>query len=661
MPQQQSLYHQLESELSLIPNNTIAMNGGFYEHYTKHPGQFTFAFLSLLSGVSTGLLSVPSIMALSHLDHDSSNKAIFAQHPGLMIMGFCSAVAQANFLMADFVRVHGQVYQGDHKRLSLLSDTQQAFLSSLDLVSLTPDALSDDSFINVFEQQLHKIAHQKIIELIDIRKTTGEIKTKNLSNWLDGFNLLQWRQELVDKIEGLNNFDDHLYQVFDERVAFVWDTYYKPFQAALYDVLQNRLTKESTLDQQVVGIIQSALKEFNGAKDEVFRSEIKKLYEPLMHDDEGSYIESQAIIKHSKQVGVVVSYMNVAVNVLIGLGAFFALGQFIFWLGGGTLSIFTATGALGWSIKIAFAGLCAIGSYLVTRLDIQEAFNNFGYRMTLWLKNKNKWRDLWQAMKKPRNIFTISATIPAAVGIGIINALGFYLAFPATPVVLSLAIVVFISTMIAITTMMGKRLYASYPRWHYYLSDLYKKRVPVMMNLAVVGAMVTVFVMNAHLIPMLFAFWSITPFSSFLLITCAATVVFALLMSATKQWRWHVSMKGSIGSICVFASMVTVFTALLPIVGTGLAGFIAITSSILFFSFYVSSVMVHETDERKFIVARDLSGKTSQELTPSNLFTEHASIYKCGENFEPELSDEVETLFVMPASGLGAGSETDRL
>ena len=209
--------------------------------------------------------------------------------------------------------------------------------------------------------------------------------------------------------------------------------------------------------------------------------------------------------------------------------------------------------------------------------------------------------------------------------------------------------------------MMGKRLYASYPRWHYYLSDLYKKRVPVMMNLAVVGAMVTVFVMNAHLIPILFAFWSITPFSSFLLITCAATVVFALLMSATKQWRWHVSMKGSSGSICVFASMVTVFTALLPIVGTGLAGFIAITSSILFFSFYVSSVMVHETDERKFIVARDLSGKTSQELTPSNLFTDHAIDYTPNVFTGSESSGDEELFLLVPATGLSSGREADRL
>ncbi|MDG2348432.1 MAG: hypothetical protein P8L77_03100, partial [Gammaproteobacteria bacterium] len=93
---------------------------------------------------------------------------------------------------------------------------------------------------------------------------------------------------------------------------------------------------------------------------------------------------------------------------------------------------------------------------------------------------------------------------------------------------------------------------------------------------------------------------------------------------------------------------------------TGLAGFIAITSSILFFSFYVSSVMVHETDERKFIVARDLPRKTSQELPLSNLFTEHASIYQRSAS-DQELADEVEPLFVMPATGLGAGRETDRL
>ena len=109
------LYHQLESELLLLPANTIVMNGGYVEHYTKHPGQFIFGILSLFSGIASGLLSVPSLMSLSQLDKDSSKTAIFAQHPGLMIMGACSAIAQANFLLSDFVRVHGQIYDSDYK------------------------------------------------------------------------------------------------------------------------------------------------------------------------------------------------------------------------------------------------------------------------------------------------------------------------------------------------------------------------------------------------------------------------------------------------------------------------------------------------------------------------------------------------------------------
>ena len=63
MSQELNLYKQLEAELTNLPNNTIEMNGGYLLHYAKNPGQFIFGILSLLSGVATGLLSVPSLMA----------------------------------------------------------------------------------------------------------------------------------------------------------------------------------------------------------------------------------------------------------------------------------------------------------------------------------------------------------------------------------------------------------------------------------------------------------------------------------------------------------------------------------------------------------------------------------------------------------------------
>ena len=168
--------------------------------------------------------------------------------------------------------------------------------------------------------------------------------------------------------------------------------------------------------------------------------------------------------------------------------------------------------------------------------------------------------------------------------------------------------------MVAITTMMGKRLYNAYPRWCFYMSDLYDKRVPILINLGIVSAALSVFVMNAHYVPILFSFWAITPFSSFILMACAAIVLFALLMTLSKQWRWQVSLQGSIGSICVFASIVAVFTALLPIAGPVFAAMIAISSSILFFSFYVSSVMVEETSEENTLCKRNLPSQVHYSM-----------------------------------------------
>lgn len=616
MSQELNLYKQLEAELTNLPNNTIEMNGGYLLHYAKNPGQFIFGILSLLSGVATGLLSVPSLMALRNLDHDASDMAIFAQHPGLLIMGSCSAIAQANFLLSDFIRVHGAVYKEDHKRLSLLQSVNKEFLFSLNLSNLQTDEFENENFIKVFDIELHKLAHKKIIALIEAKKNSLDKKIMDEEDWFEGLNFKKWRAELTSRIKQLSSFDDDLYEKLDERIKFLDQTYYQPIKIAMKDVLLANNLTEKNIDQTMVGIVKDSLNKYDASQDKTFRSEIVKLYEPLMHDKEGHFIEDQTIIKQSKVLGVFLSYLNIFVNVLIGLGAFFALGQFIFWVGGGSIAIFTATGILGWTIKILFASLCAIGSYLVTRLDIQEAFNNLGYRLTLWLKNKNKWYALWLELKKPRNIFTIMATLPAALGIAIINALGFYLAFQASPIIFALAVIVFVSTMIAIITMMGKRLYASYPRWCFYMKDLYNKRIPILFNLCVVGAAVSVFVVNAHYIPILFAFWSITPFSSFLLIACVAMVLFAGLMTLTNQWRWQVSLKGSIGTVCVIASIIAVFAALLPITGPIIAGFVAISSSILFFSFYVSSVMVQETSERKYIVNKTLSTQ------PSGLFSQ---------------------------------------
>lgn len=631
------LYHQLESELATLPKNTIQMNGGYLRHYSKNPSQLIFGFLSLLSGIATGLLSIPSLMSLRNLDHDANDRAIFAQHPGLMIMGACSAIAQANFLMADFVRSHGKAYEQDHLSLSLLNETYSEFLGNLDLKHFDSKALNDDVFINSFEKQLHKIAHEKILLLIANKKKDLRQPVKDEIEWFADISYAEWRKQLSDRLKDLPEFSDTLYEKLDARIQFVWERYYAPMKVTIDDMLRDSDTAENNINQSMVGLIKNALKEFKEPKDAIFREQIVKLYEPLMHDEDGIYIEDQTIIKQSKSAGIFLSYLNVFVNVLIGLGAFFALGQFIFWLGGGSLAIFTAAGALGWSIKIAFAGLCAIGSYLVTRHDIQDAFNRLGYRLTLWLKSETKWKDLWASVKKPRNIFTLSATLPAAIGIGIINALGFYLAFQASPIVLALAVVVFCSTMVAIIAMMGRRLYNAYPRWCFYMSDLYEKRVPILINLVIVSAALSVFVMNAHYIPILFSFWAITPFSSFILIACAAIVLFAFLMTLSKQWRWQVSLQGSIGSICVFASIVAVFTALLPIAGPVFAAMIAISSSILFFSFYVSSVMVEETSERKYIVQEKFAKSSSlfNDAEKVSLLDEDVSDYEADVDVAP--------------------------
>ena len=424
------LYHQLESELATLPKNTILMNGGYLRHYSKNPSQFIFGFLSLLSGIATGLLSIPSLMSLRNLDHDANDRAIFAQHPGLLIMGACSAIAQANFLMADFVRSHGKAYEQDHLSLSLLNETYSEFLSSLDLKRFESKVLNDDVFINSFEKQLHKIAYEKILLLITNKKKDLRQPVKDDIDWFAGISYAEWRKELSDRLKDLPEFSNTLYEKLDARIEFVWEKYYDPMKVAIDDMLSDSDTAENNINQSMVGLIKNALKEFKEPKDAIFREQIVKLYEPLMHDENGIYIEDQTIIKQSKSAGIFLSYLNVFVNVLIGLGAFFALGQFIFWLGGGSLAIFTAAGVLGWSIKIAFAGLCAIGSYLVTRHDIQDAFNRLGYRITLWQKSETKWKDLWASVKNPQKYFYVVCHIACGDRYWYYQCLGFLFGFP---------------------------------------------------------------------------------------------------------------------------------------------------------------------------------------------------------------------------------------
>lgn len=635
------LYQQLNHELESLPQDAIVINGGYWQHYQKQPGQFVFGALSLLSGIATGLLSIPSLMALRSIDHDNSDVAIFAQHPGLLIMGMCSAIAQTQFLLSDLVEMHGQVYRKDYAILKLLKDTQTDFLASLSLNDMREEDFNDERFIVAFERQLHKMASEKILELTALKKSNPKMVLSDLGEWFEIYQLQAWRDQLSAVLPNVLSFEDTLYQKLDACINHVWQHYYHPIKKAMEMHLKQAYTEgdlDRRLNQAVASLVTQSIDQYNEEQDQVFRSEIVKLYEPLLHDPDGKYIEDQSTIKQTKQVGRVLSYLNVLVNVLIGLGAFFALGQFIFWVGGVHLAIFTASGVMGWAIKLSFAGLCAIGSYLYTRHDIQSIFAQLGYRITVWRKSPKKWKQLWEEIKKPQNIFTCIATIPAAIGIGIINALGFYLAFQASPIVFALACIVFLSTMVAISAMMGKRLYYTYPRWCFYISELYKKRSVILFNGFIVVAVLASLILSSAHIPILLAFWSVTPFSTMILMVCLALVLFSVLMSLSQEWRWEASFKGSIGSICVFASIVAVFLALLPIVGPPLALFVAASSSILFFSFYVSSVMLVETQERKSLVDHFFNHKNrmhSDELTNQPNDQDASKDYKLASRVPP--------------------------
>lgn len=626
-----NIYFHLQKTLDRLPKTTIEMNGGYISHYSGNPGQLIFGALSILSGIATGLLSVPSLMALRQLDHDDSNVAIFSQNPGLILMGACSAVAQINFLMSDLIVAHGRVYSHDHQMLLLLNNIYNDCLSRLDLVNFDEDDINNEALTNAIDRQIHKIALKIILDKITFKKRNTNKLPSDDGPWFKHLDFNQWHASLISRKVLSEEEDNTFYDKFVERRNIIWATYYQSINQAINDMATQTgeiitvSDREKTIDAQMVVIIKQALNE--NSEDSIFCDEIKKLYEPLLHDQDGEPIHDQTIIKQSKNLGVFLSYLNIFVNMLIGLGAFFALGQFIFWLGGGSLAIFTAVGILGWSIKIAFAGLCAIGSYLVTRHDIQAAFNRLGYQITLWWQNPDKWASLWATIKKPRNVFTVCATLPAAIGIAIINALGFYMAFQASPIVFALAIIVFISTMVAIMAMMGKRLYESYPRWCFYVNDLYKKRTPIMINGLIVSAVILGLSMSAYEIPLIMTFFAATPFSSCILMLCLATLLFACLMTGTNQWRWQVSLKGAIGTICVIASIIAVFVALLPITGPVFAIMIALTSSILFFSFYVSSIMVNEQDEKRYIV--DLNIKTSH-MSPTKL--EDMTLFRPNDN-----------------------------
>lgn len=597
-----------------LPASAITINGGYASHYMRHPNQLAMNSLIILSGIATGLLNVPSLLALQFLDHDSRDVAIDAQLPGMIIMGCCSSIAQVNFLLSDLVKHDGSVYKEDHQHLSILEGIHKQLLDQFDLTKLNKEDFEDSTnkVSKALRRQMRQwLSNAIIAKLIEKRQNLD--KAVEEIEWPD-FEFEKWIQK-INK-QKTDAADIKIYQLLDQLLEQFKEDYTGILQA-VNDALVSALTlDEKTFEQDLKGKIAAA----NGSlqeKDNAYGDQsdvnqfIIRLYEALNHTPDGVYLydpeagsSNERTIKISQQLGVTLSYVNVFVNVLIGIGAFFALGQFIFWIAGAHLAIFMLGGILGWTIKLAFAGLCAVGAYLYTRHNIQSIFNQMGYQLVLWFKDPQKWRTLWHNIKNPQMLFTIFATLPAAIGISMINALGFYLAMSASPAVFALALLIFVSTFIAIVALMGTRMYEAYPRFKYYWHEFKQKIGMFTMNALFTAAVIaTIFTTSAHM-PLLLAFWSVTPFSTVLLAVFIGVVIFSSIMAMTGEWRLKTAFSAAVGMICVLASIVTVFVALAPLVGPVVAAMVGLTSSILFFSFFVSSIMVDETNEKEYVLMR---------------------------------------------------------
>lgn len=610
---------QFIKAIQRLPDSAITINGGYVTHYLNHPNQLVMNALIILSGVATGLLNVPSLMALQTLDHDCADVAIDAQLPGMVIMGCCSAVAQVNFLLSDLVKNDGAVYADDYRHLMMLQSIHKAFLDQFDLTNLNVDAFNDEKVDTALKHHMRQWLSTAIIEKINQKRKNPADKVPPIE-W-PALSFVRWINTINPNV---NKDDTQVYMKLDQALKSFKET---------YGGILNSINQTLIYDLDAAAIDESFYDAISSAKDRIYGFECSyenledsstcwvddphldqfftRLSEALNHTADGDYLfapehgsTNKNTIQVSKNLGIAISYINIFVNVLIGLGAFFALGQFIFWIAGTHLAIFMLGGVLGWVIKLAFAGLCAIGAYFYTRHDIQSIFNQMGYQLVLWFKDPNRWQTLWNNIKKPQMLFTILATLPAAIGISMINALGFYLAMPASPIIFALALVVFISTFIAIIALMGKRMYNAYPRFNYYWNEYKQKMGMLTMNALFSAAVVaSVFTTSAH-VPILLAFWSVTPFSTLLLAAFIGMIVFSSVMAISGAWRLKTAFSVAVGMICVLASMVTVFVALTPIVGAVGAALVGLTSSVLFFSFFVSSIMVNETNEKAYVLER---------------------------------------------------------
>lgn len=626
----------------------------------------TMLFLSSMNGISEGSLDVPNQSGLAYLD--KTHGALYHGPQVILVSLFMLSNTIITIqqliksrLDTDSEKIHKD-RQSELKRLhsilsyyvneksnledidkrfdhaysrSLHKDVQQRIIEYRDLILDDPKSINDD-FIFIRElprvndsarvpsklEQTHSVfgeGYGSLIDLLAKIKFIASNANDTESNEDVKKKIAEWIQNLKVEIpkntslynmsinEKFNSEFEHtmsstvLKKKFINEVIYFW-------------ILNEKSKKDESLNL------------FNDA--EVFKlDEFSRDLEINPNNHES--ISESYVYRGIKNTGYTLGWINVFVNFGIGMGAFVGFCMIMFALTG--ISIIALIGP-GWPFLLAtlfFACLSMMMPFLITRIYINDFFENFAYNFKLWWDSENRYESMINALKIRKNAMTLLVTLPSAIGLTFIAAMAFYVSMPILPI----AILIGIVTFIACVSLFGGMFYESYDRLEHMIAKADYNRLAVPAGIASL-IMITIG-LALFLNPITGPFMALAPISAILLLAVVSIIVFTMSFAIYGKWPLKKSILASLGLTAAVGQSVAIFCCAALILSTpfglAIAAALALFSFPLFFSWAVMCVALPEDEmERHCVLKECVKSKDLQQITEVSKPEEEHSIHEQG-------------------------------
>ncbi|MEE2770089.1 MAG: hypothetical protein VX835_03290 [Pseudomonadota bacterium] len=653
--------------------------------------------LSSINGISEGSLDVPNQSGLAYLDNSNG---VMYHGPQKILVSLCmiaNTVITIQQLIksrreTDSVKIH-EKRQAQLKRLhNLLSvyfvenkndhtdivnrfteaykkalhiDVQKRlFEYKVALIENHDDIITNVELVRLLPNLDNEIKSPEVIDKINkkyINKYQGLLNILNELDVLYVSDRESYNNNNADLlIQFLKSFSDYQ-SLLDKSVikrlhAFSIKDNDKVFYDELYDVLKTKKLRQAFINEVIYlwihNEILKAQSPDSSDNEEIFDDislfnldDFARSLEinPQNHE----YIGDSNLYNGTKYLGYSLGWINVAVNFGIGIGAFVSFSMIIYALTG--ISIIALIGS-GWPLMLAilfFAFLSMMMPFLITRIYINQFFENFAYNFKLWWDSKKTLLEHLNDLTQ-KDLITLLVTLPSAIGLSIVGAVAFYVSMPIMPIAILIGVISFI----ACVSLFGGMFYESYDRLEKMITKINYQRLAVPAGIATI--IMVAIGLALFLNPITAPFMALGPVSAMLLMGVISIIVFTMIFAYYGNWPKDRAFYASLGLTAAVGQSIAIFcyTALLfsnPI-GLAFACGLAILSFPLFFSWAVMCVALPEDEmERHSILKHCKKNQTADSEPAEQALTDMSRAIIDNSMFEYDdevLSSESDSLLI---------------